>query len=77
MWITLCVTAYNRGFCCGMQRTVVFMQFTGCACRTIPYNAPPLTRHTGLRSAGCNVSRFEIIRTSELSRNKRLTDNAE
>ncbi|PAW34649.1 hypothetical protein CIL06_02455 [Pantoea vagans] len=47
MWITLCVTAYNSGFCCGMQRTRFFMHFMGCASARTPYNAPPSTRNTG------------------------------
>ncbi|ADU67551.1 hypothetical protein Pat9b_0225 [Pantoea sp. At-9b] len=51
MWITLCVSGYKAGFCCGMQRTVVFIEISGCACRTTPYNAPPSTRHNGLRNA--------------------------
>ncbi|NIF03707.1 hypothetical protein F3J38_27300 [Pantoea sp. Acro-805] len=51
MWITLCVSGYKAGFCCGMQRTVVFIEFSGCALRTTPYNAHPSRRHNGLRSA--------------------------
>ncbi|TXL74381.1 hypothetical protein D9O29_22700, partial [Pantoea vagans] len=47
MWITLCVTAYNSGFCCGMQRTRFFMHFMGCASVRTPYNAHPSTRNTG------------------------------
>ncbi|KAA5936971.1 hypothetical protein F3I27_22555 [Pantoea sp. Bo_2] len=58
MWITLCVTAYNSGFCCGMQRTRFFLQFMGCACLTTPYNAPPSTRHTG---NGKRVKRFRRL----------------
>jgi hypothetical protein len=34
-----------------MQRTVVFIEFSGCVLRTTPYNAHPSTRHNGLRNA--------------------------
>ncbi|PZD58239.1 hypothetical protein ARC310_19190 [Pantoea ananatis] len=51
MWITLCVTAYKAGFCCGMQRTVIFIEFSPCQPERTPYNAPPSTRHNGLRNA--------------------------
>ncbi|MDZ7279824.1 hypothetical protein N4G40_16330 [Pantoea eucrina] len=34
-----------------MQRTVVFIEFSGCARQSTPYNAPPSTRHNGLRNA--------------------------
>ncbi|TIN24669.1 MAG: hypothetical protein E5Y32_35865, partial [Mesorhizobium sp.] len=67
MWITLCVTAYNSRFCCGMQRTLFFMQFMGCASQTTPYNAPPSTRNTG---NGKRVERHRRLRrrrkTSEI-----------
>ncbi|TPV45476.1 hypothetical protein FJW01_05530 [Pantoea deleyi] len=60
-----------------LKKTALGILFEISACQPprTPYNAPPLTRHNGLRSAG--LSRFEIIRTSELSENKCLTDNAE
>nr|TRO68147.1 hypothetical protein E5140_23085 [Pantoea agglomerans] len=67
MWITLCVTAYNSRFCCGMQRTLFFMQFMGCASQTTPYNAHPSTRNTG---NGKRVERHRRLRrrrkTSEI-----------
>ncbi|ARJ42156.1 hypothetical protein B1H58_09090 [Pantoea alhagi] len=47
MWIT----AYKPGFCWGLQQTVIFLQFSGCRQRRTPYNAPPSTRHNGLRHA--------------------------
>ncbi|RAU29257.1 hypothetical protein DBY66_017260 [Pantoea sp. RIT413] len=49
MWITLCVTGYKAPFCWGMQRTVIFREFNACQPGRTPYNAPPSTRHTGLR----------------------------
>ena len=52
LWITLCVNAYKTVFRCGMQQTVIFLQFNGCSSKITPYNAPPLTRNNGLAATG-------------------------
>ncbi|KAA5963385.1 hypothetical protein F3I15_17340, partial [Pantoea sp. M_9] len=57
MWITLCVTGYKSPFCWGMQRTVIFREFNACQPGRTPYNAPPSTRHTGLRKTA-STGRF-------------------
>ncbi|HAZ77742.1 MAG TPA: hypothetical protein DCX28_15180 [Enterobacteriaceae bacterium] len=44
VWITLCVKRYKAAFCCGMQQSVIFLQFNYCGRSRTPYNAPPSTR---------------------------------
>ncbi|NIF24715.1 hypothetical protein F3J40_24380 [Pantoea sp. Acro-835] len=47
MWISLCVTTYKHGFCCGMQRTVFFYEISPCQPGRTAYNAQPLRRQSG------------------------------
>ncbi|QCT19432.1 hypothetical protein FEM41_07095 [Jejubacter calystegiae] len=47
LWIILCVSGYNMGFCWGMQQSVNLSQFFGCGPQLNPYNAPPSTRRSG------------------------------
>ena len=72
LWISLCITGYKDGFCCGIQQTVIFVENTCCGVLRTPYNAPPLTGSSDALIAKpvAQPERSNPVKTPRLAREK-------